>query len=289
MPNLEWGIPISLTSPRGTIDFNTPTGPYSPTQRDLYFLDRDGGCKMTTGPVRVTSDNIPQGDGEIFHRRFLPGTYVDLKVTLCQAGGGDAKEPACGEDLVRMMDSLALVLGVMKDPSLAGRLTWSPTGYGDRLLTDCLWLTEFDQQGQEGTFQIVTFAIDSPFPYGIDSFQTVTPLSDGVPVTITNGGNTDFSPVVQVYGPTSAFVLHNNTTGELISYDAAFPGASAIPGGHYAEFDFFRNTVFEDGDGADLSAGIDQTDSDYWTMPPGDSEFELDGADGQALTNGAWL
>jgi hypothetical protein len=117
-----------------------------------------------------------------------------------------------------------------------------------------------------------------------------------VQVTIHNGGTAEFLPVFQVNrlngvtggGAVSAFTITNDTTGEQFVYDSSFPGAIPIPGGHYGEIDSFEETIFEDGNGADLDAGVDELNSLYPRLVTGDNDITVDGADADILWQNAW-
>ncbi len=71
-------------------------------------------------------------------------------------------------------------------------------------------------------------------------------------------------------------------------YSASLPGASAVAGGHYIEFNFFTGQAFLDGSGVSMLAGLDMRSSDFFPLIPGDNDIALIGCTGTVLSNGAW-
>ncbi len=111
---------------------------------------------------------------------------------------------------------------------------------------------------------------------------------------ITNTGNTDFYPVVRVFGATSFFQMFNESVVDLsgnplvLQYDSGLPGAVAIGGGDYVEFNFFTGTAFLNGSGANRLAGVDMRYSDFFPLIPGDNFLSIVGASALVLSNGSW-
>lgn len=272
---VEWDVPFSIESTKGTLDLNDDSGP-------LYLLLQEG-CEARRD-LRVTVDEMPQADGQINHLRFTSGYEVQLQVSLWE----DREQPACAAVARAMAEELMLHLNCMLND--AGRLFWTPTGLGDQRLLDEARLREISAWsfGPAGDPRM-TFRFDSPFPYVYDYAQVATTLPITTPVSVENEGNVDFFPVVKVFGPTTAFVLANQDVGESIVYNSALPGAAAIGSGDYVELDFFRNTAFLNGDGANLMAGIDVELSLFWALQAGVPNFiECTGAAAQILYNHAY-
>lgn len=273
---IEWtNASLLRVTALGDLPFMAATGA-------RYLLDQRG-CKSSR-TLRVVSDPIPQGDGEIFHRRFTDGTQIDFTIQLW-----DDASPACAAVMRVMYEDLSQWLGAMLNTS--GRYVWQPSGVGVdmRMMDEARWLSPLDVEWLDGGIVQVKFSIDSPFPYYIDSTQDSIVLPDGVPVVITNEGNADFFPVIQVDGPTSGFTITNAATGQQIDYDASRPGAASIGGGDYAEIDTFQSKIYLNGDDDNLAAGIDPEATDYFVIKPDANTVEITGADATLLMNNAWL
>lgn len=261
----EWaGVPFVLTSPYGTLNLNDTSG-------DRYLLI-PSGCDMGAA-LRVTKDNVPQGNGSILHRRFEEGYVCNLQMMLWK---DDAV--ACGADLVSMLDDLNLhVRGLLNAGDNQGRLAWLPSGSGSYRMIDDIRLLErlVVAAPDDGGGTVVTFAVDSAYPYAQDLTQQSTALN----ATLNNTGTVAYWPVVQVFGATSAFTLTNVTTGKLVQY-----AGTAIPGGgQYVEIDMFRNTMYLNGNGANLISGLNMLNSDFFALEPGNNALTITGATATVL------
>jgi len=299
--NLEYQVKHTLVSRWGELDLNVAdsmTGRLFRIQSDTY--------KMVPS-LRVTQDNISQADGSVLHPRWKTGVVAIVQVALTvmldpSSDTGDDR-PACDAEMREMEELLVLHLNAMRKlEANPQRLRWSPTGYGDqRLLDDVqlldIWDPSYDLSGE---LAMIQFALESPFPYGIDAteVQTTIPSSGGGSmgggVTIVNHGNSPQSPVVKVFGPTNEFTLTNNDdlddqgNPKSLVYTMYRPGGQAIHTGHYAEIDFFRGTIFLDGAGVDLVAGLDPELSDFWALQHGPNDIQIVGADCKVLSNNSW-
>jgi hypothetical protein len=296
-----WDGPFSLMTPEGTLDLNK-TDASTDTTRGRRFQLNPAKCNAIL-PVRATEDDIPQGDGGIPHRRWRSMFGVHLAIEPLQdfddeSGQG---EPACDEALVDMLDLLGLHLNAMIRTGLVSgfpnaRLVFTPSGKADRMFDRCQLgaggITNNLDGALGGTQVEVDF--DTPYPYYIEAQETQTMLSDTGVQVIENAGNVDFFPVVKVYGPTSNFVLLNDSVVDLdnqpleILYNASLPGAAAIGGGDYLEINFFTGEAFLNGSGADRIAGIDFRYSEFFPLVPGDNLVASIGASALVLSNGAW-
>ena len=89
---VEWEAPFVLTSPLGSLDFNVEVD-------GLLWLLEPKACRHSM-PMRVVSDNVPQDDGEVHHRRFRGGMAVQLVLGLYEVPDGwqlgDDVQAACG-------------------------------------------------------------------------------------------------------------------------------------------------------------------------------------------------
>ncbi len=277
----SWDAPtaFSLTNPyNGSMSFNTQTA------QGLYLLDR-AGCKFKIA-VRSTTDNVPQSDGAILHHRFLTGTQIDLSFILME----DFETVACDDLLTTMLDELSGAFrSLLNAGDNEGRLIWTAAGQSDRrMLDDCRLLVYPDFEAG-GNLPVVTVTIDSQYPYA-QNITEATPnsVANGATETLDNYGTADYFPVFQVQGPTSAFVLENLSTGVQFEYNSGLPGAAPIGGGDYAEIDTFRNTIFLNGSGANLKAGVVQLDSDYFALLAGENDITISGASTTVLWAPAW-
>lgn len=292
MPNLEWEVPHAIESPEGTLVLNVPdvvTGRCFRVYPDGYRI---------VPSLRVTQDNISQADGSVLHPRWKTGMVATMRVAFHIAEGGDGVSdyvPACGADLREMDDELALHLNALRQlTTTTQRLLWTPTGYGQQRMLDQVQLLSWPDPSYDGDEASQTFALETPFPYAEDATETSTALTAIIPSTLTNLGTAAFSPVARVAGPAFGFTLTNaddlDADGNPLQlvYDSTRPGGLAIPPGHYAEIDFFRGTVYQDGSGVNLISGIDPTVSDFWRLVPGANIVTITGANATVLWNNAW-
>lgn len=282
----DWSVPFVLTTPYANLEFNVEMPGLG-----LYLLRQDG---CSTGiSVRQTTDNIPQADGSIPHHRFLTGVQIVLAIQLW----ADADSIACDEQLQTMLDTLkGAFRSLLNAGDNEGRIAWEPVGGSSadstyRMLDDIRLLVYADPKPisleTEWVWE-VGVTIDTRYPYAED----LTQIQDTVTTTatLTNLGNADFWPVWKVNGPFDTFTLLNEDTGLQIVYDSSLPGAVSVAGGDYAEIDTFQGTIFLNGSGADLSAGIDALNTDDFPLIPGDNLISLTGdpPDADCLYQAAW-
>lgn len=289
----QWEVPFELfVESVGTLTLNAAEG-----QR---FLLVPAECSARL-PVRVTTDDdVPQGDGQIPHRRWRSGYSAHLAVQLWKDDG-----PACGADLVEMLDLLGCYLNPMvRTGTQAGspnaRLIWTPTGADDRMFDRIQLRAEPFPSLDAGGITKVEFDIDTLLPYYMATTEDDTVIALDGSASIVNGGNTDFYPVIRVNGPTSAFTITNNSVLDpfgnplQIVYDDSLPGADAIGNGDYVEIITFLGTAYLNGNSANLKAGIDMRQSDFWPLAPecqldgNPNDIEITGADALVLSNWAW-
>lgn len=279
---IEWEAAARIESPFGTLQLNDPDN------GTFYALDPQR-CSASRN-LRVTSDPVPQGDGEILHARFSEGIEFTITAWLMI----DPHTPACdaaatnGTAIAReMSEELGKHLGGILNG--AGRYFWQPSDYGDeRMMDEARWLSPLETTlNGEGIYE-VTFGIDSPFPYLLDKTQTTVNIAGSS--TLTNSGNVEFWPVIKLNGPASVVSITNDDTGFSIEYKGNdLPGGQDIGGGDYGEIDTFRNTMYLNGDDDNLKAGIDVLNTDFWPLPPGTTNVTVTGASADFLLNNAWL
>ena len=83
------------------------------------------------------------------------------------------------------------------------------------------------------------------------------------------------------------FTLTNTTTGDSFSFNDAQQGCANVGGG-YAEIDTFRNTVYLNGNQANLKPGIVMDTSDFFMLAPGANVITVTGGSGVCLLNSAF-
>jgi hypothetical protein len=266
MPIAEWNVPFVLQTPGGNLNLNDLAGP-------LYLLDAtacDAGAE-----IRDTKENVPQADGSLLHRRFYTGYDCKLAMSYWE----NATTPACEDVATDMHDDMMRCLRSLQDGD--GRLLWTPTGKAQRMFDAIRLLDRMTlrpQGSEQGLLLGASFTLDTPFPYAQDAAETVTDFSgSNLTQTLDNTGSAPFYPVWKIYGPIFYFTISNVTTGLDIIYDADLPGAVGIGGGDYAEIDTFRNTIYLNGDGANLKPGIDIENSDFFPLAVGDNQITVSG------------
>lgn len=267
--NAEWNVPFTLETPAGSLALNSDLGGY-------VFQLVPKLCS-TTLPVRITDDDVPQGDGKVPHRRWRSGYGVHLAVALLKPG----VDAGCldGSLLVDALDLLGLHINSMIRSSLFPgapntRLSWTPTGHDDRMFDHLtlagdpsLDIASADALGGA----LVQFDMDTAHPYYLSVLETDTEIADGATETVTNGGNTDYFPAVLAYGPFDAFTLVTDVVDGAgnplqLVYDADLPGGASVVGGDYIEFSFFKQTAYLNGNSANRKAGIDMRYSDFYPL-----------------------
>ncbi len=296
MPNTEFDVPMEIVGPYlpGGLLLNQPITPLV-NDAAFYFLVRPSGYQIVPGKFRSVIDSISQADGVSMQQPYIDGLVATMTIEYWEADRGDiaALNPACAEN-ARLMDQMLLgVLNSLRhwtaDPNNLQRYIWTPTGAGsDRLLTNVL-LASWPTLTLDPPIVARTFSLGTPYPYAIDVSQLSPLLADGSTTVLTNNGNAKFSPVMRVHGATTVFLIENNTTAQFVSYDGTRPGAVTIAGGHFAEIDFFQGSIFLDGSGADLIAGLDPALTDFFTLDPGANSITVTGAGVTVLYNDSWL
>lgn len=289
----EWENAWHFETPSGTLDLNTTTG--------YMFLLEASGCDAGVD-LRVTEDNIPQGNGEIPHRAFTSGYKIrllmQLRTRIDPTWPQAEAAPACDQDVTVMLDTLGLhineILNQTTQVGVFQRLWWTPTGLAERMIDQIRLLERPVVTRTESDVTRVAFAVFTPFPYVISHADATTAFVSGGTHTIANAGTCDYYPVMKVYGPTAAFTITNLTqvdedgNNPVIVYDSTLPGAVAIPAAHYVEINTFRATAYLDGNVASRMAGIDVQASDFFQIQPGGSSITITGAGMDLISADAW-
>lgn len=273
-----WAAPyqFDLTNPyNGTLSFNVATA-----DGGIYLLNQQQ-CSFDI-VVRSTTSNVPQADGSILHHRFLTGVQMKLVFELWEAGGDPPENPACDDLLAIMLDDAAGAFrSLLNAGDNEGRLAWEVAGKNERMLDDVRLLV-YPAAVAGPVLTVVTVTIDSQYPYAQDLTQTETDIADGGTAVLDNTGTAEYWPVYQVSNAAVGFTLENETTGESIEY------VGTISGADYAELDSFRNTIFLNGNGADLLSNVVIEDSLFPKLIPGANTIRISGGDVAVLWAPAW-
>ena len=303
----EWERPSQLITPEGTLLFNQ-TDQSTDATRGQRFQLNPAKCNAIL-PVRATADDVPQGDGAIPHRRWRSGYGLHLAIEPMQnfddeTGNG---EPACGAQLVQMLDLLGLHLNAMIRTGLVSgfpnaRYRWTPSGGNDdgsddRMFDRCQLGAGgivVNQDGALGGTQ-VEVDITTAYPYYVEAAETQTMIAETSTETITNSGNTNYYPVVELFGDGTYAEVINHSIVDLdgnalrLVYFAALPGASPLPGGSdMVEVNFFTGSAFLNGNQANRLAGLDWRYTEMFPLVPGDNIIEAIGAMALFKSNGAF-
>ena len=259
------------------IAFNNGTG---------YYRLVSEACSLTN-TVRETKDFIPQADGSILHRRFLGGMEMGLTVQMWAEG-----TIACDELLQEMVDVLnGYLYGLLNAGDNRGRISWAlPGGGNDRMLDDLRLLGFPVESQQRGSPFQMAFTVDTYYPYAEDLTPTIEAM-DPVGGVITNSGNRPTYPVWRMYDGIY-FTITNVTTGDVFQFDSSQPGCPTVNIGDFVEINTFRDTIFLNGNGANLKPGIVMVNSDFFTLPPGANTISISGlpiaAGSECEINSAW-
>ncbi len=279
--NLEWDAAHALVSPYGSLPLNTPGPSLSSGLFPVFLIVPP----YTIVPaMRTTRDNISQADGSSIQPPYLTGLVATINLQYwTQPFSGEAaeREAACGQDLREMDERLSLHLNALRacsaDPATMQQLIWTPTGLGGtRMLTWVFLASWLAPDFAESPLVHTSFELATPYPYAIDTTPTVTAIPASGSASITNTGTIGDKPVITV-GPSSAFTITNETTGETVVYDASRPGAIPIGGSDTATIDFFLGSITLN-DGTDLIAGLDPTHTDFFSLDPGATTLSVTGA-----------
>jgi hypothetical protein len=280
---MEYGIPVTLETPRGTLTFNDFAAD------DHYRLS----AFELNKPLRKAVVGAPVTDGALVFPGYDEAAHPILEGQIKTA---DLTVRSTMIDRIRAWPrSLKGVEGILR---------WTPTGKATRRMLVEL-LEDVPVRGAPGsiikTFQIALVAAE-PTVYadaeqtadtsalttdsgGDLSFPHSFPFSfggasSGGTVSVTNGGEADSYPTIRVYGPITGASLRNATTGKRLVFTALVLGA-----GDYIEIDMRRERVLLNGDVAiSYSRYVDPTLSEFWPLVPGANVVSLSGSGFSATT-----
>jgi hypothetical protein len=264
----ETGIPQRLICPNGDIlVFND----YAAEATDglLMIFDVQG---LDSPVLRVTTDDRGQRPGVILHpsqhgARLPVISGRILPTSLAQGVAWQDRIRAAADSLLQA----------------DGRYCWTPTGQTERFLAvrmnaelgmdhDNPFRNQSDGQALIKQFSFPLIAAD---PVAKTLAETDASRTGAGSVSISNNGNVDAYPVIQVHGAYTDFVLTNDTTGRSITW-----AGTSIGNTHYIEIVMRDETMFKDGDGADQLYGLDVTTSDFFWLQPGVNSITLSGLAG---------
>lgn len=277
----DYPLPFWLSSPVGTLNLNAEV---VFSNGSGFYLLNPSACN-TTIPLRSSDTNLPQKDGEQLHRRFYQGYQMTLAIQFWES----LESPACDELLQEMYDDLMRHVRALTNPT-DGRVYWTPSGLPDRMLKKVRLFESAAFSLEESGVTQVVFTVKSGYPYAWDSAE----ITSALPATLTNSGSADFWPVLKVFGATSAFTITNTSVLDsdgnplAIEYDASQTGASSIGGGSYVEIDHFVETMYLNGDGANMKPGLVMADSDFFPLAVGDNTITISGATANVLWQNAY-
>lgn len=276
---MEFGTPVELVCPAGTLTFNDFTAAYH------YRLSEFALGK----PMRKPVDPRPQASGAIVFPGRRGGAYPVLEGTIVH------------DSLNRratMLDDIKALPAGLEDAD--GTLRWTPTGQAQRQLTVQLLEDVICRGGLYKEFHLALVAAD-PTTYaaveqtldtvalttasgGALNFPVVFPFSFGAYsgggiATPTNAGNAPSWPRLRVYGKIDGPIIRNTTTGRSL----AFPGLS-IAAGDYIDIDSFKRTVLLNG-AANLSLMryLDRSSSEFFQLAVGANTIQLQGSNFDAV------
>jgi hypothetical protein len=293
MPLADWTVPFDLTSQV----YSSVLLPINQSAAAIfgepaYYFLRPDGCSLVN-TVRQTKDNVPQSNGSILHRRWVQGLEMTLAIQLWK----DADTIACDGLEQEMLDTLmGYAYGLLNAIDNQGRIQWNPGNGNEERMLDNLRLLSFPAETRSaGTPLEITFTLDTQYPYQEALTQRLVNLPNTVPVVINNTGNVPTYPVIQVNRvngvtnatPVSGTIIIQTATEDFF-WTSSLTGSQLIPGSSYAEIDMFGNTMYMNGNGANLSPGIDFINSQFFPLMPGVNTVTMFGGTADVLWNPAW-
>jgi hypothetical protein len=269
---MEYGNPLYIDTPLGTLSFNVQGGP--------FWLN--GG---TLGiPRRSASEDLSSRDGSFVFDTFRGGATPVLQ----------------GHIRVSTMDDRAAALDELRGKLASiektdGYLRFTPTGGIGRQMTVRL----FDDPNPGGdlvkTFQIALKSgnayAESQVQKSIDTstltaaaggtfvFPISFPVAFGDPTgkgnaSCSNDGNVATFPIVRIYGAVTAPTITNVATGQRVS----LPGLT-LASGDYAEIDMNLETITLNGaPDYRLEGKADFSVSEFFALVPGVNSVTLSAA-----------
>lgn len=113
----EYNAPATLTTPGGTIQFNTVAKP-------CYYMDASRCSGLDMAPVRVTVEDRPTADGGIVHRAWLGPRHITL--------GGQLVVDTLADRATLMANLETALLSILQAD---GTYSWSPVTGGTHTIS----------------------------------------------------------------------------------------------------------------------------------------------------------
>lgn len=122
----------------------------------------------------------------------------------------------------------------------------------------------------------LSFNLTFPFSFNFSSSPATA--------TVTNAGELDAYPTIQIFGPITSPVIRNLTTGKRLGL------TSTIAAGDFVEISMKNETVFLNGSSSSpLLSVLDVSTSDWWSLASGVNNVQLDGTSANNTTTRAFF
>lgn len=267
----EFGVPVTLETPRGTVVFNDYVA-------ESYLRLTEFAVRST---VRSAVEAVSRRDGSVVPNAFRSGATPIMK--------GEAKASSVEARTAMLEELKAHLVSILRAD---GILRWTPTGKPTRrLVVRCLEDPE-DGGGFLKTFQAALVsrtahslsdienvetlrALDAPEDGAAWSFPYEFPMTFGGGIAsgsafVTNDGDTDAFPVVRLTGPLTNPTIRNATTARDLALTIS------IPAGSFLLIDMANETVRMNGDPAQSKIGaVSPLTANFWALVEGTNEIRL--------------
>lgn len=276
----EIGIPYSLDTPLGTIDFAQDGGD---------GIQIRGVAGLDGAPIRAPVSNRPQSDGLILHNFWRSGIYPVLNgIIKSTSQGSDA---ACLEYRRELEDTLRAYTGSLIRAE--GTLRWTPSGAAERQITVRLldavnitgstgpikeWVAAFVSadsliyaaiEDENDTNPILpgvsTFSLPFTFPFSLGTETT------GGDAEVVNLGTVATWPTLEIHGPATSPTVRNVTTGKELRFTDL-----ALEAGDYIEVDTHRELLTLNGSPlVSMLRYLEPSTSEFWQLEPGPNSIQF--------------
>lgn len=269
----EHGIPVTLETPRGVLEFN---------RFDLASHLRLTSFELQAA-VRSNVESVPRRDGSIVPTSFRSGATPVLQGEAVAASLVDRTD---------MLDNLrAHLVSILRAD---GILRWTPTGKPTRRLPVRCLEDPAESGGFLKTFQLAmvsrdaapssdalnaatfstldggtggTFTMQPPYAFPV-GFGTGSARGSAV---VTNGGRAEAWPTLQIAGPVTNPWVANVTTGLVLRI------VGVIPTGYFAQVDMAAESVTMNADPYQpLDGQVDPLTATFWPLAEGSNVLHFD-------------
>jgi hypothetical protein len=290
----------SLVTPAGTLTLNGASRPR------LLVTGLPG---FDSPQLRVTVDNMPQGSGAIGHNAPWAARHFDLVALM------DVDSAA---DRATLDDDLKAAIETIRDAD--GRYYFTPSGKAQRFCTVRLDGEVTEESVQTGAFgeavgfrKKVTIPLRADNPYNLTAAQQTDvaysqsnasghpEIASGGSLALVNNGTAPTWPVLKVWGPYSAFTIHNTTLDTALGYSTAVKfgheNAMSVGSGHYVEIILgpVVHTAYLDGSSTNMLGYQDSDSLFWWYLQRGSNTITANFTGGgggtkvELLVNDGWL